>query len=106
MSDGGGLIAEARKRAGITQQELASRLGSHQSVIARWESGRVRPDLETVQRVVRAAGFDLSLSIVPADDHDLTLIRRELRIAPHERLRSMVDAVRAFRRMGVAGGRV
>ncbi len=103
---GGLLIAEARKRAGLTQRELGARLGSHQSVIARWETGRVSPDLETVQRVVRAAGFDLNLSLVPADDHDVTLIRRELRIPPHERLRSMVDAVRAFGRMGVAGGRV
>lgn len=100
--NGGLLIAEARKRAGLTQRELGERLGSHQSVVARWETGRARPDLETVQRAVRAAGFDLSVAIHHRDEHDLTLIRRELRLEPHERLRSLVNAVRAFAAMGEA----
>jgi transcriptional regulator with XRE-family HTH domain len=87
------LIAEARKRGGFTQAELADRLGSHQSVVARWETGRTNPDFATVQRVVRAAGFDLGISIQPVDDHDLALIRRELNLSPHERLSAMVKAV-------------
>jgi len=91
---GGLLIAEARKRAGITQTELAARLGTHQSVVARWETGRTHPDFDTVQRAVRAAGFDLGVSISPADDHDLALIRRELDRQPHERLAELVDTVR------------
>jgi transcriptional regulator with XRE-family HTH domain len=86
-------MAEARKRGGLTQAELADRLGSHQSVVARWETGRTSPDFATVQRVVRAAGFELGISIHPADDHDLTLIRRELNLLPHQRLSGMVEAV-------------
>ena len=86
-------MAEARKRGGLTQAELADRLGSHQSVVARWETGRTRPDFATVQRVVRAAGFELGISIHPVDDHDLTLIRRELNLLPHQRLSGMVEAV-------------
>ena len=89
----GSLIAEARKRAGLTQAELADRLDSYQSVVARWETGRTSPDFATVQRVVRAAGFELGISIHPADDHDLTLIRRELNLLPHQRLSGMVEAV-------------
>ena len=89
----GSLIAEARKRGGLTQAELADRLGSHQSVVARWETGRTSPDFATVQRVVRAAGFELGISIHPVDDHDLTLIRRELNLLPHQRLSGMVEAV-------------
>ncbi len=87
------LIAEARKRGGLTQAELAHRLGSHQSVIARWETGRTNPDFATVQRVLRAAGFELGVSIHPVDDHDLALIRRELNLLPHDRLSGMVEAV-------------
>ena len=86
-------MAEARKRGGLTQTELAYRLGSHQSVVARWETGRTNPDFATVQRVVRAAGFELGISINPVDDHDLTLIRRELNLLPHQRLSGMVEAV-------------
>ena len=86
-------MAEARKRGGLTQAELADRLDSYQSVVARWETGRTSPDFATVQRVVRAAGFELGISIHPADDHDLTLIRRELNLLPHQRLSGMVEAV-------------
>jgi transcriptional regulator with XRE-family HTH domain len=87
------LIAQARKTGGLTQAELADRLGSHQSVVARWETGRTSPDFVTVQRAVRAAGFELGISLHPLDDHDLALIRRELNLLPHERLSGMVKAV-------------
>jgi len=36
-------MIEARSRAGLTQQQLAVRMDTTQSVIARWESGRVQP---------------------------------------------------------------
>lgn len=96
---GGTLIAEARKRAGVTQAELAARLGTHQSVVARWETGRSRPDFETVRRAIRAAGFELGVTISPRDDHDVTLIRQELALTPAERLESLVDAVAKLDRM-------
>ncbi len=97
------LIIEARKRAGLTQAALAARAGTHQSVVARWESGRTNPDLATVQRLVRAAGFELAFSINPTDDHDLTLIRRQLNLMPHERLADMVEVVTQIERMVAAG---
>jgi len=83
---GNELIREARLRARMTQAELADRLGTHQSVVARWESGR-------------SAGFDLGVAITEHNDHDLALVRRELRLAPHERLAGMVEAVRKFAEM-------
>jgi transcriptional regulator with XRE-family HTH domain len=93
------LIVEARRRAGITQRELARRLGTHQPVVARWEGGKTEPDFRTVVRVVRACGLDLNVSLSLADDHDLTLIRRELKVLPHERLSRMVEAVKALSAM-------
>jgi transcriptional regulator with XRE-family HTH domain len=99
---GGQLIAEARKRAGLTQSGLAGRMGSHQSVVARWETGRTRPDFDTVVSAVRAAGFELGVSLHPGDQHDLALIRRELTLLPHERLAGMVDAVGKLEAMTAA----
>jgi transcriptional regulator with XRE-family HTH domain len=93
------VIIEARKRARLTQAELAGRLGSHQSVVARWESGRTEPDFVTVVRAVRAAGFEPSIALHPVDDHDLALVRRELTLLPHQRLSGMVEAVNAIDRM-------
>lgn len=99
---GGELILEARRRAGLTQTRLAERMGTHQSVVARWETGRTKPDFVTVRRAVRAAGFDLKVSLAPADDHDLALIRRQLALLPHQRLSAMVEAVRALDAMVAA----
>jgi transcriptional regulator with XRE-family HTH domain len=99
LMQGGSLIAEARKRAGLTQSELAERMGTHQSVIARWETGGASPSCENTTRAVRASGFELGISITPADDHDLALIRRELALLPHERLSTMVEAMSAIARM-------
>ena len=95
----GSLILEARKRGGLTQTALAQRLGSHQSVIARWETGRTEPDFVTVLRAIRAAGFELGISLHPVDEHDLALIRRELALSSHRRLSSMVEAVNKIETM-------
>jgi len=49
------LIA-ARMRAGLTQSDIAQRMGTTQSVIARLEGGRRTPSMNTVQRYANAAG--------------------------------------------------
>jgi hypothetical protein len=45
---------------------------------------------------MRAAGYDLVVGVVKADEHDLALIRRSLARSPEERLVEMVQAVRAL----------
>ena len=46
----------ARARAGLSQAEVAQRMGTTQSVVARLESGRRPPSLRTVQRYAQAVG--------------------------------------------------
>jgi ribosome-binding protein aMBF1 (putative translation factor) len=58
------LIA-ARMAAGLTQAELASRMGTTQSVIARLEAGRVQPTTATLQRLARATGTHLKIAFEP-----------------------------------------
>lgn len=83
----GDLLREARLRAGLSQAELARRAGKPTSVIGRWERGEVRPSLETLRELIRAAGLELGFTLTNADsnDHDLALIRRSLAQAPAER---------------------
>jgi transcriptional regulator with XRE-family HTH domain len=86
---GGELIREARRRAGLSQRELARRLRTAQSVIARWESGATAPSLETVVRAVRACGFELDVHLLPIDEgfeHDWSLAEQNLSLSPEERL--------------------
>lgn len=49
------LIA-ARHRAGLTQAEVAKRMGTSQSTVARLESGGRQPSMQTVQRYAKALG--------------------------------------------------
>ncbi|HVM34039.1 MAG TPA: helix-turn-helix transcriptional regulator [Actinomycetota bacterium] len=92
MHRGGELIRQARLRTGLTQNELARRLGTSQSVIARWETGRRSPTLETVWKAVRACGMELDISITNYDfEHDV-LIEQNLRLSPADRLEQMVTA--------------
>src|ERR1700749_3012022 len=54
------LIA-ARARAGLTQEELARRMRTTQTVIARLESGRVKPSTRTLERLAKATGLRLRI---------------------------------------------
>jgi ribosome-binding protein aMBF1 (putative translation factor) len=49
-------IIQARIKRGLTQEELAKRMGTTQSVIARLESGRTLPSSRTLLRVAEATG--------------------------------------------------
>jgi transcriptional regulator with XRE-family HTH domain len=60
------LLVEARTRARLTQAELAERMGTSQSTIARLESGRARPSLSTLLRLAKATGTRLKISLEPA----------------------------------------
>ncbi len=79
------LIALARRRANISQRELARRAGTSPSAVSRYEQAAATPDLSTLIRLVRACGFDLQLNLVPIDSQDLTLIRSTLEDAPEVR---------------------
>ena len=98
------LLKEARRRAGLSQSELGERAGKAPSAISRWERAGSEPSLETLRALIRAAGFDLMIGLVPADDHDLALIRRSLGRSPEQRLAEMVEAVRALASMAAARG--
>ena len=55
----------ARARAGLTQEQLAQRMGTTQAVIARLESGRVKPSTRTLERLAAATGMRLRISFEP-----------------------------------------
>jgi transcriptional regulator with XRE-family HTH domain len=88
--NGGHLVREARRRAGLSQAALAERVGTTQSAIARVERGGHSPTLEYLERLVRACGFTLDVRLVPFDDHDWTLATQNLRLSPQERLDKML----------------
>ena len=59
-------LIEARTQAQLTQAELAERMATTQSVVARLESGRVCPSTRTLEKVARATGTRLRIHFDPA----------------------------------------
>lgn len=57
----GELIAQVRKRAGLTQAQIARRAGTSQSMVGRYESGVSSPTIDSLRRLIRAAGEELLL---------------------------------------------
>jgi uncharacterized protein len=62
-----GIIRRVRAAAGLTQTELARRVGTRQSAISAYERGKREPSVSTLERIVAAAGSSLILDTV-ADD--------------------------------------
>lgn len=58
-------VAKARIRAGLTQAQLAKRMKTTQSTVARLESGRGRPSTRTLTRFAKATGHRLKISFEP-----------------------------------------
>lgn len=91
------LIREARRRAGLTQVELAERTGTTQSAVARWEAGGTRPSLEKVSRLVAASGLELRIGLAEPDPAERSLIERNLHLSPGQRLDQLVRTVEFIR---------
>jgi ribosome-binding protein aMBF1 (putative translation factor) len=54
-------VIEARTKAGMTQAQLARKMKTTQSVIARLEGGRVNPSTKTLERLAKATGSRLKI---------------------------------------------
>lgn len=59
------LVRDARRRRGLTLRGLAARAGTSHSSLAAYEAGRKVPGVDTLDRIVRAAGFEPVVSLVP-----------------------------------------
>ncbi len=90
---GAQIILEARLKAGLTQAELAARLGRERAQIARWEIGGQEPSFENLRSVVEACGFSLRVEIAereetPALDSELG---DSLPQAPQQRVQALLE---------------
>jgi len=90
---GAQIIREARLKAGLTQTELAVRLGRDRAQVARWETGGQEPSFENLHAVVEACGFSLRVEIAereetPALDAELDASLLE---APQQRVQALLD---------------
>jgi len=59
-------LMKARLRAGLSQAELAARMGTSQSTIARLESGQTLPSTKTLLRFAEATGSKVQVRLSAA----------------------------------------
>jgi len=59
-------LVKARLRAGLSQAELAARMGTSQSTIARLESGQTLPSTKTLLRFAKATGSKFNVRLLAA----------------------------------------
>ena len=57
-------LIEARKKAHLTQEEVARRMGTTQSVVARLESGHPLPSLRSLKRYAQAVNGKVEIRVV------------------------------------------
>lgn len=58
------LLRKAREAAGLTQAELANRLGTTYQAVQKWERSGANPTVATISRVLRALGKHLKVELV------------------------------------------
>jgi transcriptional regulator with XRE-family HTH domain len=99
------LVRTARRRANLTQAQLAERAGLSQAEVARLERAGSNPTAATLERLLKATGYRLELRRLDAVDE--TQLRERLDLTPAERLsafeasqRNLVALSRGARRVG------
>jgi transcriptional regulator with XRE-family HTH domain len=61
-------MMDARARAGLTQAQVATRMKTTQTAIARLEGGRLKPSTRTLERYARATGHKLVIGFEPVKE--------------------------------------
>jgi transcriptional regulator with XRE-family HTH domain len=103
----GAIIRSARRDAGLTQAELADRLRTTQSAVARLERPDSNPRIETLDSALRAVGRRLQLDASPAGAAiDEDQIRARLELSPAERLGAFQASQRGLNRLTKRAKRV
>ena len=103
-SRAGRLLADARRRAGLTQTELGRRLGISQAAVAQLEQPEANPRVATLDRALRAAGAQLVISVRPHQPSvDESLIRQQLALTPMQRLQGLEVMYQQARELTSAG---
>jgi transcriptional regulator with XRE-family HTH domain len=100
VSDAASVIRAARRRTGLTQAELARRLGTTQSAVARMERPGSNPTVATLNDALRATGHRLDLRAVRRRATvDEAQLRARLALTPRERLETFLASQASVARL-------
>ncbi len=61
----GTILIEARRRSGLSRRGLARLAGTSAATLTAYEAGRSVPSVQTLQRLLDAAGFEAEVTLRP-----------------------------------------
>lgn len=64
--DAARLLRTARRDAGLSLRQLAASAGTSHATVSSYETGRKVPSVDTLDRLLRAAGYEVAVELVPA----------------------------------------
>src|ERR1700684_4379551 len=98
------LLQLARIKSGLSQRQLSERAGVPATMISAYERDRRQPTIPTLLRLLKAAGFELSMRLVPSDTHDEVLAGLDSKRSPKERRRrdQQIEAWRNAEHIGAS----
>jgi transcriptional regulator with XRE-family HTH domain len=101
MTNTGALIRQARVAQGLTQVELARRMGITQPSVARLEAAGDGITMATLRRALRALGRTLVIQVGAAENSsvDESQLLELIRLEPEERLRTFTESHRNLERL-------
>jgi transcriptional regulator with XRE-family HTH domain len=100
------LLKDARRQAGLTQADLARRLGVSQAAVAKLEQRHSNPTIATLEDALHETGHRLVLvtqPVIPGIDE--TLVFEQLALSPEQRLMQLERMYEWGRELSLAGAR-
>lgn len=111
VMDSAKLIHDARERAALSQEQLAAAAQTSQAAIARYERGRIAPNVKVLTRLLAACGLEAQVELVPLHADVDSEIHACLDRTPAERLvdngwNELLDNLAERRVRYVLGGQI
>ena len=82
------LLVDARRRAGLTQEEVARRAGVARPSVSQYENGKKDPSVTNLNRLIQACGMELHLRADHLSEADRAQAFRDAAVGPAEALRN------------------
>lgn len=82
-------LKSARKRAGLTQEQLAEKLYVSRQAVAKWEADRGMPDIENLKRLSQRLNVSVDFLLDGEKDMDLSVMRAEINLDDYVYVRRM-----------------
>lgn len=104
--DPASLLKDARRQAGLSQAQLARRLGVSQAAVAKLERPYANPTIKTLSQALRMTGRQLVMATAPVKAGiDETLVVEQLKLSPDQRLAQLESMYEWGRELALAGAK-